>query len=340
MAYQWWVAARRAGTDRVHLPGERLPRRHAGRRLGRRDRDVPFALPAAAVRHLAGPRGRCRPPGAAADRARRPGRRGDPRAADPGSRRDADDAERIPRADARALRRARRAADLRRGRDRLRPHRRDVRLRARSRLAGPDVPRQGPDRRVPAAGGDVDDRADLRGLSRPPDELRTFFHGHTFTGNPLGCAAGIATLETFEREQTVQRSLAKIELLTRLLHERVAPLPGVAEIRQCGLMVGIELHPGDAFGHRVTLAARRRGAVIRPLGDVIVLMPAPAMSADGHRPSGRDHRRGDRRGRSRRGCRRRALGGRGRLTGRACGRGAPGGTRRARARPGLRAQSS
>jgi adenosylmethionine-8-amino-7-oxononanoate aminotransferase len=113
-----------------------------------------------------------------------------------------------------------------------------------------------------------------------PEELRTFFHGHTFTGNPLGCAAGIATLRTFEREQTVQRSLAKIELLTQRLHERIAPLPGVAEIRQCGLMVGIELRPGDALGTRVTLAARRRGAVIRPLGDVIVLMPAPAMSSD------------------------------------------------------------
>jgi adenosylmethionine---8-amino-7-oxononanoate aminotransferase len=57
-------------------------------------------------------------------------------------------------------------------------------------------------------------------------------------------------------------------------------LPGVAEIRQCGLMVGVELHPGDALGNRVTHAARRRGAVIRPLGDVIVLMPAPAMSTD------------------------------------------------------------
>jgi adenosylmethionine-8-amino-7-oxononanoate aminotransferase len=112
-----------------------------------------------------------------------------------------------------------------------------------------------------------------------PEELRTFFHGHTFTGNPLGCAAGIATLQTFELEQTVQRSLAKIELLTRRLDERIASLPGVAEIRQCGLMVGIELHPGDALGNRVTLAARRRGAVIRPLGDVIVLMPAPAMSS-------------------------------------------------------------
>jgi adenosylmethionine---8-amino-7-oxononanoate aminotransferase len=113
-----------------------------------------------------------------------------------------------------------------------------------------------------------------------PEELRTFFHGHTFTGNPLGCAAGIATLETFEREQTVPRSLGKIALLTRLLDERVATLPGVAEIRQCGLMVGIELRPGDALGNRVTLAARRRGAVIRPLGDVIVLMPAPAMASD------------------------------------------------------------
>jgi adenosylmethionine---8-amino-7-oxononanoate aminotransferase len=113
-----------------------------------------------------------------------------------------------------------------------------------------------------------------------PEELRTFFHGHTFTGNPLGCAAGIATLETFEREHTVQRSLAKIDLLTRLLEERVTPLPAVAEIRQCGLMVGIELHSADALGDRVTLAARRRGAVIRPLGDVIVLMPAPAMAAD------------------------------------------------------------
>ena len=113
-----------------------------------------------------------------------------------------------------------------------------------------------------------------------PDELRTFFHGHTFTGNPLGCAAGIATIQTFERERTIERSLPKIELLRRLLGQRVAPLDGVAEIRQCGLMVGIELYPGDGLGNRVTAAARRRGAVIRPLGDVVVLMPAPAMSAE------------------------------------------------------------
>jgi adenosylmethionine-8-amino-7-oxononanoate aminotransferase len=113
------------------------------------------------------------------------------------------------------------------------------------------------------------------------DEFRTFFHGHTYTGNPLSCAAGIATLETFERERTLEALPAKIELLARLLDHRIAMLPGVVEVRQRGFMVGIQLIEQPAherFGHRVTLAARRRGAVIRPLGDVMVLMPALAMS--------------------------------------------------------------
>jgi adenosylmethionine-8-amino-7-oxononanoate aminotransferase len=113
------------------------------------------------------------------------------------------------------------------------------------------------------------------------DELRTFFHGHTFTGNPLACAAAIATLETFERERTLEQLPGKIELLSRSLQQRVATLPGVAEVRQRGMMVGIELAGAsrpDRLGHRVTLAARRRGAVIRPLGDVIVLMPPLAIS--------------------------------------------------------------
>jgi adenosylmethionine-8-amino-7-oxononanoate aminotransferase len=113
------------------------------------------------------------------------------------------------------------------------------------------------------------------------DEFKTFFHGHTYTGNPLACAAGIATLETFERERTIERLAPKIELMRRLLGYRIATLPGVAEVRQRGLMVGIELtaSPTDArLGHRVTLAARRRGAIIRPLGDVVVLMPALAIS--------------------------------------------------------------
>ncbi len=113
------------------------------------------------------------------------------------------------------------------------------------------------------------------------DQFRTFFHGHTFTGNPLACAAAIATLETFEAERTLERLPAKIGLLERALSEHVAGLPGVAEVRQRGLMVGIELavaDPAQRRGHEVTLAARRRGAIVRPLGDVIVLMPAPAMS--------------------------------------------------------------
>lgn len=113
------------------------------------------------------------------------------------------------------------------------------------------------------------------------DEFRTFFHGHTFTGNPLACAAAIATLETFERERTLEQLPAKIELLRRSLEQRVATLPGVAEVRQRGMMVGIELaatSATDRLGHRATLAARRRGAIIRPLGDVLVLMPALAIS--------------------------------------------------------------
>ena len=113
------------------------------------------------------------------------------------------------------------------------------------------------------------------------EDYRSFFHGHTYTGNPLACAAGIATLQTFERERTLEQLAPKIELLTRLLEREVAPLPGVAEVRQRGFMVGIELTERPAAertGHRVTLAARRHGAIIRPLGDVIVLMPPLAIT--------------------------------------------------------------
>jgi adenosylmethionine-8-amino-7-oxononanoate aminotransferase len=113
------------------------------------------------------------------------------------------------------------------------------------------------------------------------DEQRTFFHGHTYTGNPLACAAAIAALELFESECTLEALQPKIELLTRLLAQRVAILPGVAEVRQRGFMVGIELigqAAADRLGHHVTVAARRRGAVIRPLGDVVVLMPPLAIS--------------------------------------------------------------
>jgi adenosylmethionine-8-amino-7-oxononanoate aminotransferase len=113
------------------------------------------------------------------------------------------------------------------------------------------------------------------------EEFRTFFHGHTYTGNPLACAAGIATLDVFREERTLERLQAKIELLGELLAP-VEAHPAVAEVRRRGFMVGIELveHPLPMrIGHRVTLEARRRGAIIRPLGDVVVLMPPLSIAA-------------------------------------------------------------
>jgi adenosylmethionine---8-amino-7-oxononanoate aminotransferase len=111
-------------------------------------------------------------------------------------------------------------------------------------------------------------------------EFRTFFHGHTYTGNPLACAAALACLDVFREERTLERLGLKIELLRALL-ESVAALPTVREVRRCGFMVGIELEEQPVemrMGHGVTLEARRRGAIIRPLGDVVVLMPPLAIS--------------------------------------------------------------
>jgi len=114
------------------------------------------------------------------------------------------------------------------------------------------------------------------------EELRTFFHGHTYTGNPLACAAAIATLDVFREERTLERLAPKLELLGELV-EPIARHPAVREVRRRGFMTGIELtdFPLPArMGHRVTLEARRRGAIIRPLGDVVVLMPPLAISEE------------------------------------------------------------
>ena len=114
------------------------------------------------------------------------------------------------------------------------------------------------------------------------EEFKTFFHGHSYTGNPLGCAVALANLEVFRNERTLATLRPKIRLLTQLL-KPLLRLPHVGEIRQQGFMVGIELvrdrvtrepYPLEArIGHRVAQEARKRGLLIRPLGHIIVLMP-------------------------------------------------------------------
>jgi adenosylmethionine-8-amino-7-oxononanoate aminotransferase len=114
------------------------------------------------------------------------------------------------------------------------------------------------------------------------EEFKTFFHGHTYTGNPLACAAALANLDVFERERTLERLQPKIALLEELLAE-VAAMDEVAEVRQKGFMVGIDLGDHDdalRMGHRVTVEARERGAFIRPLGNTVVLMPPLSISED------------------------------------------------------------
>ncbi len=117
----------------------------------------------------------------------------------------------------------------------------------------------------------------------PYEEFRAFFHGHTYTGNALGCAVALASLEVFRSERTLERLTPKIARLAARLAADVAPLPHVGDVRQQGFMVGIELverpgtrapyPPAARIGQRVVRAARARGVVIRPLGSTIVLMP-------------------------------------------------------------------
>lgn len=112
-------------------------------------------------------------------------------------------------------------------------------------------------------------------------EHKTFFHGHTFTGNPLGCAAALGSLEVFRRERVLDGLPAKLDALASVLDEQLSAHPNVREIRRCGLMVGIELgrdrerpFPAErAIGAKVCEAVRKLGVVLRPLGDVVVLMP-------------------------------------------------------------------
>jgi adenosylmethionine-8-amino-7-oxononanoate transaminase len=114
------------------------------------------------------------------------------------------------------------------------------------------------------------------------EEYKTFFHGHSYTANPLGCAAALGTLSIFWREDVPARVSALSALMARSL-AGLASHPNVGDIRQKGLMAGIEIvadretkerfPPERKIGQRIVRKARERGIILRPLGDVIVLMP-------------------------------------------------------------------
>ena len=121
------------------------------------------------------------------------------------------------------------------------------------------------------------------------EEHRHFFHGHTYTGNPLGCAAALATIGLLADGKVVR----SVDGKGRVLREALGPVEAhrhVGEVRQAGLMCGVELvadrgtkagfPPAERVGYRLCRAMRDRGVFIRPLGDVIVLMPPLTATED------------------------------------------------------------
>jgi adenosylmethionine-8-amino-7-oxononanoate aminotransferase len=132
---------------------------------------------------------------------------------------------------------------------------------------------------LPLAATMTTERVFERFLGRPGD-LKTFYYGHSYTANPLGCAAALANLEIFEEEDVLQRLKPKIAQMSALLAEITAH-PNVREVRQCGFVAGIEIGPDknsaypweEQRGARACEAARRHGLLTRPILDTIVLMP-------------------------------------------------------------------
>ena len=121
-------------------------------------------------------------------------------------------------------------------------------------------------------------------------EFKTFFHGHTYTGNPLGCAVALANLEVFAKENTIENMQPRSAYLHKRLNEEFLRLPHVSDVRQWGYMIGIELAqdkndrksyaPEQRIGYKVILEARKRSVMIRPLGDVVILMPPLSVTDD------------------------------------------------------------
>jgi adenosylmethionine-8-amino-7-oxononanoate aminotransferase len=112
---------------------------------------------------------------------------------------------------------------------------------------------------------------------------QTFYHGHSYGGNALAAAVALEHLRLFDAWAVLTNVRDRSAQLAALLTERVAPLPSVREVRQRGLMVGIELappEPGLRWGRQVCAGAVARGVLLRPLGDVVVIMPPLTTTED------------------------------------------------------------
>ena len=112
---------------------------------------------------------------------------------------------------------------------------------------------------------------------------QTFFHGHSYGGNALAAAVARTHLRLLEEWDVLGNVRERSAQLASLLAQRIAPRVGVAAVRQRGLMVGVELDPpgpGLRWGRRVCAGAVARGVLLRPLGDVVVLMPPLTITDD------------------------------------------------------------
>ena len=118
----------------------------------------------------------------------------------------------------------------------------------------------------------------------------TFFHGHSYTGNQLACAAALASLDIFDKDETLKNVEKRAEQAQKWLMTRMWEAEHVGDVRQIGLMMGIELERDpyakepypveEMMARRVILAAREKGVIIRPLGDTIILMPPLCITED------------------------------------------------------------
>jgi adenosylmethionine-8-amino-7-oxononanoate aminotransferase len=124
----------------------------------------------------------------------------------------------------------------------------------------------------------------------PYADFKAFFHGHTYTGNALACAVALASLDVFEADNVLANTQARSLQLEMRLRDQIEPLAHVGDVRQWGLMAGIELvrdrknrggYPSEErLGMQVAYEARKRGVILRPLGNVMILMPPLCLSEE------------------------------------------------------------